>query len=139
MEKEYTSSATLIISGEEMNPDIVTNLINLNPSQSWKKGDVKKFDSGRSFLRPFGGWKLYLPEEKLTSSLNDQLNYWCDLLMDRSESILVIKNLPCQVALNCFISTSNQALMALSSNVARQIGYLGIDLEFDFFCRFDDE
>ncbi len=43
MNKEYTSSVTLMILGDKLTPNDVSNELGLKPSQAWKKGEQKSF------------------------------------------------------------------------------------------------
>jgi hypothetical protein len=85
-ELEYLCSATLMILGDNLIPEKISELLKIKPNQTWEKGEQKSFttrDGKTNFhdsIYEWGGWKSFVPKEKEDLELDEQLEYWCDLL-----------------------------------------------------------
>jgi len=52
-------SVRLSATGEELEPDFLTSLLNTAPTQSWKRGQQRAIGQyGRTYTYPWGGWQL---------------------------------------------------------------------------------
>ena len=71
--KDYSSSITLVITGEDLDPKVVTDTLSLSANQSWKKGEIRTFPNGREHIYLWGGWKRFATEEETALLLEVQL------------------------------------------------------------------
>ncbi len=61
--EEAVCSATLIVFGEDVDPEAVTGLLQMDPSQAWRKGEQKSYTRSDGTVRQFnsfyewGGWR----------------------------------------------------------------------------------
>lgn len=68
-ELDYTSEPAItvkfIMCGDDLQPDVITELLNLTPSKSWTKGEDIPKEPGTGLTPkvtyPFGQWMLYAP------------------------------------------------------------------------------
>jgi hypothetical protein len=129
-ERDDIYSATLIITGDDLEPDDVTLLLELAPSQAWRRGEKRVFDSGSEHIYEWGGWKLWLDDEKKNLELEDQLAYWCELLEAKREVLHDFVRQGYWVRLDCYISTSSIAPFRLEWELQKKLVELGADLDF---------
>ena len=65
-DREYLGKVNLIIIGDDLDPDSVSNKLSLTPSQSWRKGERQELILRDGTKRVFksrhswGGWKLFI-------------------------------------------------------------------------------
>jgi hypothetical protein len=50
---ENCSSATLIITGIDLDPDVITEALDLTPTQTWRRGEQKRFVRPDGSVRQF--------------------------------------------------------------------------------------
>jgi hypothetical protein len=101
-------SATLMILGDELNPQDVTDQLGIEPSQSWRKGEHKSFTNNDETIRyldskhEYSGWKCFLPGEQEHLELSEQLNWWCNFLRGKEAVMLSLEEKGCWLEMNCF-------------------------------------
>ena len=134
------SSATLIVLGVDLDPDRVTELLDLAPSQAWHKGQNKSFtgyDGETRFsdsIYEWGGWKLWLPEDMRGMPLPSQLAHWSQILTERAAEVLELKEQGFTLELNCSASGRVYTLQVPSALQA-SLGCLGVDLDITFYSH----
>lgn len=132
------SSVMLVILSDDLNPDQVTQVLDLVPSQAWRKGENHKFTNADGTISVYdsvykwGGWKLWLPEELRQMPLMSQLNHWLQLVNERSAEVKGLKEQGVTIELNCCL-TAKVYCHHMASEILAQFGELGIDLEITFY------
>lgn len=78
---ESTASpfATLVVSGDEVNPDTVSQALGLSPSEAFKAGDAYS----RGHVRKHGMWALSSQDHVVSEDLEDHVRW----LLDRIEPV----------------------------------------------------
>lgn len=66
-------SATLIVSGDLLDPEEITKILNVTPHASKRKGDVKTFKSQKSIIAKFGLWEWRSRDPSGTLTVNDHV------------------------------------------------------------------
>ena len=131
-------SATLIVLGDDLYPNMVSGLLNLAPSQSWRKGEHHQFIRHDGTVQVFdtthdwGGWKLWLPEELRQMPLDAQIKHWANLLGERAEEIRELKSCGFTIELNCSV-TSRTYFLQVMSELQKRLGELGVDMAITFY------
>jgi hypothetical protein len=139
-ESEYSCSATLIILGDDLVPENVTELLKIEPNQMWRMGERKSFVRRDGTVEYFdsiyerGGWKAFIPDEKEDLELHEQLTYWCDLLEGRESVMHELEGQGCWLQINCYVSTSATASIILSADLQRRLANLRLELSFSIFA-----
>jgi hypothetical protein len=139
-DNKTVSSATLIVLGDDLDPAQVTQVLDLVPSQAWRKGEKKRvtgYDGKTRFYEgvyEWGGWKLWLPEELREIPFPSQLSHWTQLLMERSTEIKGLKNKGFTVELNCSIISQTYCFQVPSA-LQELFGSLGVDLDITFYSH----
>lgn len=117
-EPEYISSATLMILGDDLDPEDVTKKLGYVPSQSWR----------RDATHEWGGWKRFVDPEHTNDPLEEQVEFWCSALRDRTEAISRLKSQGCHCALDLFVTTDATASIIIPELLQKQIAALGLEL-----------
>jgi hypothetical protein len=66
-------SATLIVSGDLLDPEQISKILNVTPHASKRKGDVKTFNSQKSIVAKFGLWEWRSRDPSGTLTVNDHV------------------------------------------------------------------
>lgn len=130
---EYRSSATLIVVGTNLEPQEVSTLLRMRPSDAWVRGEPKLL-RGREVgdtVHHWGGWKKFLPQGQKPRSLPQQLQYWARTLKDKAGAISELTALGYRCELNCYVGTSGTATIALPPELQKAIGDMGLTLSLD--------
>ena len=135
IDPEYVCSVSLIILGDDLDPDVVSEELSLRPWQSWRRrehkkyirkdGSVREFDSRHSW----GGWKLLIDPEHKEDLLESKLQFWCDLLQDRIEAIDRLKVRGYHCVLDLFITTDATASIIIPVELQKAIASLGLEIQ----------
>ena len=134
-EKEYVSSVTLMILGEDLKPDEVSAELSLKPSQAWRKGEQKSFVRSDGSRRVFdsrhewGGWKCFVDQSHENDLLEEQLQFWCDTLRDKVDAIARLKSKGMHCALSLFVTTDDTASIIFPEELQASLAALGLELE----------
>lgn len=126
-EKPSGTSIKLVVVGEDLIPEIVTNQLGLAFSEAWTKGDLVFGHPAKK-----GVWKLY--DEKSTmndSLLEEKLEFWSELLEAKVDGLHNLYELGYDVRLICFIQYHSPISIGLSNEQLVRIAELGIDLVID--------
>ena len=139
-EKEYVSSVTLMILGENLNPDMVTAQLSLTPSRAWCKGEQKSFvrSNGSKCVfdsrHEWGGWKCFIDQTHENALLEKQLQFWCDTLRDRVDAIARLKSKGMHCALSLFVTMDDIASIILTAELQVSLASLGLELELSIMA-----
>lgn len=130
-------SVVLYLVGEDLDPDVVSEALGLEPSDSWKRGEqriitridgsVKQLD----IIHKQGGWKVRMPEKYKDEPLYMQLALWRNRLRKRREAIWSMRERGWIAELVCYVG-SVEALV-LPNYQMRELADLGVDLSLDIF------
>jgi len=131
--KDYTSSVTLVITGENLDPDVVTEKLSLIASQSWRRGETKEFPSGRKHIYPHGGWKLFAHEQEISLPIELQFQAWTARLAPKAEEIKALAAAGLSVVLDCYLATKNAATIQIDAKLLAALGALGVEVNFNIF------
>ena len=126
---DYTSSISLVILGEELDPAQVSGALELESHDSWKKGQRKTVGVQ---VHQWGGWKRRLPPDLERAPFEDQLNYWINELLVKEEALETVVQFGNRAALDCFVS-ADAAWFKLSPQLLRKLAKLPVDMEFTFW------
>jgi hypothetical protein len=134
-DNEYVSSATLIVLGDALDPDVVSTELLLSPSRSWRKGEQKEFTRHDGSRRVFdsrhewGGWKLFMDPRYKNDPLETQLQFWCEALQGKSDVIAKLKSSGLRCILDIFVTTDATASIVLSEDLLKSVASLGLEIE----------
>ena len=89
---QIENSTQLVFCRENVNPEVVTQLLNLSPSESVKVGDPAEYQNGHRYTSHLGIWKLNFPNSSLGLTVEDQISQWLELLKPKSAALNQLKN-----------------------------------------------
>ena len=133
-EEKDVYSVTLLILGNELNPQNITEHLGIEPHQSWQKGEQKSFVKSDGTIQYFdslyewGGWKRFLPEEQKDLELSEQLNWWCDFLRGKEAVMLSLEEKGFVLEMNCFATV----VIEIPANTQRRLSDLRLNLTVSF-------
>ena len=125
----YTSSVSLVVLGESLDPAAVSSVLKLDSHDSWSRGQPKRVGNE---LHAWGGWKRHLPPDRKSLSLEVQLEYWIGELLPRVSDLGALAQTSNRCLLDCFV-IADAAWFRLSSQMNRNLMCLPLDLEFKFW------
>jgi hypothetical protein len=137
-----STSAMLLICGDNVDPDEIVEALKTQPWRIWKKGERKSFQlaSGETrildSINDQSGVK-FMPDESTRSSLNDQLEYWAAAIPPWSS---YLKNLRDQdeearIEINCCIVSSETVTIYMPPEEQQVFSDAGVAIEIAFFPR----
>jgi hypothetical protein len=129
---EHCCSVTLIVVGDDLDPDEVTAILGMPPDRSWRLGERKCFTRPDGTTHYFdsvndqGGWKRFIPEGDRARPLQEQLAVWVDRLRDLTAGIAQLRQRNWEVELDCFAASGE--FVFLPYRTLTKLGQWGIDL-----------
>jgi len=124
-----------MILGNNLDPDAVSQELDLTPSQSWRKGEYKSFTRSDGSRKIFNsrhdwcGWKLFIAPMNKEAPLETQLQYWCEALQDKTNAITRLKAKEMHCVLRVFITTDATASIVLPETLQTSISSLSLEIE----------
>ncbi|WP_398312393.1 DUF4279 domain-containing protein [Zoogloea sp.] len=125
---ESTANTTqLVFCSEDVNPDDVTRLLDLTPTQSVKVSDSAEYENGHRYISHLGIWKLELLNANVDHTIEEQIDQWIDLLSPRSEALSHLKGLGYRPYLDCKAASGSLSL-CIEPELLVRLGELNISL-----------
>ncbi len=119
-EREYLSSATFLVLGEDLEPDTVSKELGISASQSWRPDGSHQW----------GGWKKRIADEHRNAPLETQIEFWCDLLLDRTPGISKLKSRGHYCALDLCVITDSTASIIIPESLQKKLAELELEIRF---------
>jgi hypothetical protein len=85
-------SATLLVSGDLLDPDEVTKILNVTPHASKRKGDVKNFKFQKSIVAKFGLWEWRSRDPSGELTVNDHVSAIANTFAPVYDALLGLPN-----------------------------------------------
>jgi hypothetical protein len=136
MREEHCCSVTLIVVGDDLEPDVVTSTLGWPPDQSWRRGERKRFmrpdGTERVFdsVHDWGGWKRFTADDERGRSLQDQVAAWLERLRVKGQALRCLHDRGWEVELDCFAATSE--CLDLPATVLGELAGLRVGLALTF-------
>jgi hypothetical protein len=140
-EKENVYSATLMILGNDLDPDLVSRSLGLNPDKAWRKGERKFFKKDDGTTRYFdsyyqgGGWKCFTNKNWLCQSLEEELEAWSEILSAREQAIIDLQGLGYNFTLDCCVVSTGSEVIRLWPELQRALGNLNVEIDITFYTH----
>jgi len=129
--QDSKSSVTMCIVADDLEPDLITNTLELIPSKSWQRG--QKRPSGRVY--DFGGWKLYQDHQWDSFPLDTQIGLWIEKLAPRKSQLETITSQGFDVDLVCFATHESSLFLKITHERIEQLSELHVNLIFEFLLH----
>ncbi len=127
---------TIKISGFRCSPEKISELLGIEATKQWKKGDI--IDPRMKRRRENNGWML---ESGLASdtTVDQQVKVLAEIFLPIKERFLALPK-ETMVAVNCVVySTHGRPDISLPSDLVKAIGEIDADLDFDLYQLPSDE
>ena len=123
--------AALILRGKDLNPHSVIDVIGIQPTRSFSKGDVRK--NNKEW--PHGYWELNSKEYVTSADISSHIN-WLIKKLDgsKNEWLMFTGQEGIDAELSCFmIYSSNHEVINMDADLLSELSSLNISLEFDMY------
>ena len=133
---EHCCSVTLLVVGDDLQPEVVTSTLGWPPNQSWRRGERKRFKRPDGTERVFdsvhewGGWKLFVADDERGRSLQEQVVAWLERLRVKGQALRCLHDRGWEIELDCFAATSE--CLDLPVSVLGELVGLGVGLALTF-------
>jgi hypothetical protein len=123
--------ASLILRSKELDPQEITGQIGVNPSSSFKKGDLRR--EGKVW--PHGFWELNSSEYVKSDDISVHIEWIMDKIYpSETKLISILDKLGIEGEISCFwVPDGNHAVVNLNRDLLSKIASLGVNLEFDLY------
>lgn len=81
-----SNETSLVFCRENVDPDLVTRLLDLSPTQSFRVGDQYEWQAGTR-ISSVGLWKMRLTATAECDTVEQQLAAWLELLQPRAKAL----------------------------------------------------
>jgi len=137
-EPDIVCSATLMVLGDDLIPEKITEQIGLEPNQSWRRGERKSFIRNDGTVHYFddvhewGGWKCFIPKKHEALELEEMLAWWCDLLEGRESQMRELEGQGYWLEMNCFVAMSETVTIEVSADLQQRLASFRLNLSIRF-------
>ena len=132
LENDITYSTYLVLIGDELDPEEMTDLLDVEPDNCWRKGDVKSLYGIQGKPLAWGGWKKAPASSYRDSDLEEQLEYWCDFIQEKRDVFRQIQRDGIAVSIDCSIETSDVSFLQLQPQLSLKLAELKVCLDISF-------
>lgn len=123
--------ASFIMEGEELNPEYVTQVLDLTPTKSWHKDEVYKENKKRAC----GSWILSIDFEESYDIMN-QMDKLCSYIEGREVKIKFIKDKYCGIiVVSIVVEVENQEVpgIIIKDKMSRLMANIEADIDIDIY------
>ncbi|WP_148449870.1 DUF4279 domain-containing protein [Gorillibacterium timonense] len=120
------------IYGDEFNPQIITEKLNIQPKKYWLKGDTIP---GKPLIRNKTCWSVNT-EYQESLDINDQLSEIIDLIQGKSKEIIElmrIHNLEIIISIVINIENNQKPAMYLNKQVIEFLHCINAEIDIDLY------
>lgn len=124
----YQIIVSFYISGVDLDPDYVTQSIQLNPTHSHRQGDIMPHSKDGTIYKT-GHWSIKSDNEK-TDNLSDFILNILDKLKNKVD---IVKEFSKQYEVRFYCSIWGYAGLSLDAGILERIAQLGARLDVEFY------
>ncbi|MNW46525.1 hypothetical protein D3C74_238240 [compost metagenome] len=120
------------ICGDEFNPQIITNQLNIHPQEYWLKGDNV---SGKSIIRNKSCWRVSTGYQE-SLDINNQLNEIIEPFRGRSDKLIelmLVHNLEIIISIVINIEGNQKTAMYFNRQVIKFIYQINAEIDIDLY------
>jgi hypothetical protein len=118
----------LVFCRDNVDPDVVTRILELSPSESLHVGDTGHYEwNGQPYVSQVGLWKLRLPGADNTQRVEDQISGWIELLRPKSTALGLLRELGYNPYIDCRAEPGSLSL-CIDPEVLTALGALNVAL-----------
>lgn len=132
-QKRPATVVTFRLTGDDLQPDIITQALGVAPHRAWAKGDVRSKTKNGDLLFTFGCWSL-VPQADRHDKFEDQLLHLLDLLETLPP---VLHEFVTQYHAEISVGHSSGEYnfgFSIDKEMLERLCKLGISLDFDIYA-----
>lgn len=123
-----TGNATqLVFCRENVDPDVVSRMLDLAPSESMKVGEPAEHLNGARYISHLGTWKLNLPKANADQTVEEQIGLWVELLRPKSLALSELRGMGYCPYLDCKAEAGSLSL-CIEPDLLALLGELNVSL-----------
>jgi hypothetical protein len=133
--------ARLQISGDQLDPDVITTRLGVEPSDKQKKGEIRTNSIGRTRTIRIGGWFLSSEHQVDSKDLRRHLDWLLAILRSRADGLRSVQEMDGVVmSVNCiWWSRGGHGGPTLWPEQMRALADLNLECGFDIAFFGEDE
>jgi hypothetical protein len=137
-ETEYSNSK-LYVRGDRVIAGEITRLLGTGPDEAYEPGQVFLGNAlggqrTSSYTVRRGHWRLDFPKnQRQTSTIEEQLEYWCQFLSSRETAVRALCSLGYSITIDCYISEGPVSYFTLPAALMSCFGRLQVALSFGIY------
>ena len=130
-------SLFLMVLGDDLNPEIVSEALDLRPSQCWRRGEQKGFvsKSGKRHLfsskHKWGGWKRHYQSSRSEDALIRKMTKVANDLIPRKSELRALIDKGHELYLVSLVQDTSSII--IPPDLHALLGDLGIHVKIDFW------
>jgi len=117
----------LVFCRGDVNPYVVSKLLELAPSEALHVGDPAEHNNGHRYISHLGLWKLSLPGATPDHTVEEQLALWLQLLQPKSAAFRELREIGYRPYIDCKAASGSLSL-CIDPEILVAIGELNISL-----------
>ena len=124
---------------DDLDPDRITGLLGIEPSQTQVKGLVHTRANGAEFTPPIGGWFLSTQGVIDSRDVRRHVDWILDKLAGKDETLTRLQDEGNRMDIFCYwLSANGHGGPTLSPAIMRRLGELELEIGFDIYGPYDD-
>lgn len=133
--------ATLCIYHHDLDPDAVSRLLELRPTRSQRRGDVRNLKAPNPVPLPIGAWLLCTEDVSQSRDVRFHIDLLLGMLVEKDDAIRQLTAQGCQLRISCYWrSFSGHGGPMMWPETMGRLAELGIEVSFDvYFCGEDEQ
>jgi hypothetical protein len=136
----HRTYATLVIVHPDLEPDVVTEGLGIQPSRAHRRGDIRNPLAKRPFIHPRGGWFLSSEDMVQSRDVRRHIDWLLDQVEPKGDVLKQLQSQGYPTVINCFWCTeSGHGGPMLWPRQMSRLGALGLELWFDIYDNYDSE
>ncbi len=130
--------AQLRIYHDDLDPERITGLLGIEPSQIQIRGRVHTTSIGKEFTPPIGGWFLSTKGVTTSRDVRRHLAWILARLAGKDEIVRSLQAEGCRMDIFCYwLSVDGHGGPILSPAIMRRVGELALEIGFDIYGPYE--
>lgn len=128
---------SLTLTGKDLIPDEITSRLDIKPSYSFKRGDIKIKDDGEQLIRRHGCWSLESDNNLPSNDSEAHFRWLLDVLEPVQKNLAEIledKGIKASIML-FWITPDGRINIEVEPELLARLASLNIRVWFDIFCN----
>jgi hypothetical protein len=132
LDKAAGNRTELVFCDGNVDPELVSRLLVLSPSESYKAGDEISLGYMSSRIAPVGLWRMPLPGADPSVAVEQQIERWLVLLTPKATALSELRQRGYRPYVDCKAQSGSLSL-CIAPDILTQLGSLGLALSVWLF------